>query len=199
MLSAHVLIPPAIELLLSENSGIQGLIAPGHVCTVTGSDVYDSISQKYKVPIAITGFEPVDILYGILSLIVMLESGSYGVNNTYARSVKRNGNVISKKIIENVFEVTGRRWRGIGNIPGGGLRLKKEFSDYDAEIIFNLQDENIEKSTQCISGEILKGLKKPVECPAFKKLCTPEKPLGAPMVSSEGACSAYFRYKTRQV
>ncbi len=195
-LVSHVLVPPAMETLLSSpDNRVQGYLAAGHVCTVMGWEEYEPIAEKYKVPIVPTGFEPLDILEGILMVVKQLEAGRYEVQNQYLRSVKREGNRSAQTIVNTVFEVSNRKWRGIGEIPSSGLAVRKEFKAFDAEIKFNVNDINTEESDLCISGIVLQGLKKPHECPAFGKECTPTHPLGATMVSSEGACAAYFKYQ----
>jgi len=196
ILCSHVLVPPAIEALMSGfNSNINGFLAAGHVCTVMGYEEYFPLVEKYKIPIVVTGFEPIDILQGILKCVTLLEEGKNVVENEYSRAVRREGNIAAKEIIRKVFEVTDRKWRGIGLIPKSGLKLRDEFADFDAEKIFNIGDLKVDEPEICIAGEVLQGLKVPTECPAFGKECTPENPLGAPMVSSEGACAAYFHYK----
>lgn len=200
ILCSHVLVPPAIEALMSGfNSNINGFLAAGHVCTVMGYEEYIPISEKYQIPIVVTGFEPIDILQGIYRCVNLLEEGKPIVDNQYSRAVRREGNPEAKRIIKEVFEVTDRKWRGIGLIPNSGYKLREEFSEFDAEKIFELEDISVEESEICIAGEVLQGLKTPLECPAFGKECTPENPLGAPMVSSEGACAAYFHYKKQKI
>lgn len=200
ILCSHVLVPPAIEALMSGfNSNINGFLAAGHVCTVMGYEEYIPISEKYQIPIVVTGFEPIDILQGICRCVNLLEEGKPIVDNQYSRAVRREGNPEAKRIIKEVFEVTNRKWRGIGLIPNSGYKLREEFSEFDAEKIFELEDISVEESEICIAGEVLQGLKTPLECPAFGKECTPENPLGAPMVSSEGACAAYFHYKKQKI
>jgi hydrogenase expression/formation protein HypD len=195
MLVSHVLVPPAIRAILeSPGNRVQGFLGPGHVCTVMGYEEYEPIAERYQVPIVITGFEPLDLLEGVLRTVRQLEGGRCEVENQYARAVRREGNPQSRKLIEDVFEVCDRKWRGIGSIPGSGYRLRPEYRDHDAELLFEVQDIRTQESTVCISGEILKGLKKPHECPAFGKECTPQTPLGATMVSAEGACAAYHAY-----
>ena len=195
ILCSHVLVPPAIEALLSsKNNNIQGFLAAGHVCTVMGYEEYFPIAEKYNVPIVVTGFEPIDILQGILLTVKQLEAGKIEVQNQYSRVVTKEGNISAQKLLEEVFERTDRKWRGIGNIPSSGFKLKDEYSDYDAEKIFKVENIETEESPLCIAGEVLQGIKKPIECSAFGKECTPERPLGAPMVSTEGACAAYFHY-----
>ncbi|MBF0503680.1 MAG: hydrogenase formation protein HypD [Candidatus Omnitrophica bacterium] len=196
LLVSHVLVPPAMEAILSsKNNRVQGFLAAGHVCTVMGYREYSPIAAKYKVPIVVTGFEPLDILQGIAMCVEQLEEGQYDVENQYARSVRAEGNVYAQDLITKVFCVTPRKWRGIGEIPQSGFSLTPQYRDYDAELKFNLGDIKTQESRDCLSGLILQGVKKPHECPAFAVTCTPEHPLGATMVSSEGACSAYYRYK----
>jgi len=196
ILCSHVLVPPAIEALMSGyNSNINGFLAAGHVCTVMGYEEYIPLTEKYKIPIVVTGFEPIDILYGILKCVTLLEEGKNVVENQYSRAVRKEGNIPAKEVIRKVFEVTDRKWRGIGLIPKSGLKLKDEFAEFDAEKIFEISDLKVDEPEVCIAGEVLQGLKIPTDCPAFGKECTPENPLGAPMVSSEGACAAYFHYK----
>lgn len=196
ILCSHVLVPPAIDALLSSsNSSIQGFLAAGHVCTVMGYEEYIPLAEKYKVPIVVTGFEPIDILQGVLNCVIQLEDGKFDVSNQYNRVVKREGNSEAKKVIFEVFETTDRKWRGIGNIPKSGYKIKEKYSMFDAENIFDVGSVEVSESPLCIAGEILQGIKKPMECSAFGKECTPEHPLGAPMVSTEGACAAYFHYK----
>jgi hydrogenase expression/formation protein HypD len=174
---------------------VDGFLAAGHVCTVMGFWEYEPLAKKYKIPIVVTGFEPVDILHGILDCVHELEAGRFGVANAYARSVSRDGNQPAQAVIEKVFEMTDRAWRGIGVIPMSGYRLRKEYAFYDAEKRFpEIQTIETHESPLCISGLVLQGRKKPLECPAFGKECTPQTPLGATMVSSEGACAAYYRY-----
>ncbi len=202
ILCSHVLVPPAIEALLSSPSTmVQAFLAAGHVCTVMGYEEYIPISAKYKVPIVVTGFEPIDILQGVYLAVKQLEEKRYEVENQYSRSVRREGNRAAQQLIHQVFEITDRKWRGIGEIPMSGYRLRQEFSDFDAELLFEVANIQAEESPLCIAGTVLQGLKKPHECPVFGKECNPEHPLGAPMVSSEGACAAYFHYapiRTRQ-
>lgn len=196
ILCSHVLVPPAIEALMSGyNSNINGFLAAGHVCTVMGYEEYIPLTEKYKIPIVVTGFEPIDILHGILKCVTLLEEGKNVVENQYSRAVRKEGNIPAKEVIRKVFEVTDRKWRGIGLIPKSGLKLKDEFAEFDAEKIFEISDLKVDEPEVCIAGEVLQGLKIPTDCPAFGNECTPENPLGAPMVSSEGACAAYFHYK----
>lgn len=196
VLVSHVLVPPAMEAILgSPGNLVQGFLAAGHVCTVMGYHEYGPIAAKYKVPIVVTGFEPVDILQGVLMCVTQLEQGRCEVENQYTRSVRTAGNIHAQELIAQVFEVVDRKWRGIGGIPQSGLGLRAEFSDWDAEKKFALEGYTAEESPDCISGLIMQGRKKPSECPAFGTKCTPERPLGAPMVSTEGACAAYYRYR----
>jgi hydrogenase expression/formation protein HypD len=196
LLVSHVLVPPAIEFLLSSgNVNINGFLAAGHVCSVMGFHEYLPISLKYNVPIVVTGFEPADILQGIYMTVKLLEENKNVVENQYSRAVTKEGNHSAQKLIDEVFERVDRNWRGIGKIPNSGLKLRDKYSNFDAEKRFKLNFIKQDESKICIAGQILQGLKKPDECPAFKIKCTPEHPLGAPMVSSEGACAAYFHYK----
>ncbi len=200
ILSSHVLVPPAMEVILSsEKNRIQGFLAAGHVCTVMGYQEYLPISEKYKVPIVVTGFEPVDILQGIYQTIKQLEQGKSEVENAYGRFVTLEGNIAARDLLKDVYNVTDMKWRGIGNIPDSGFRLAEKYADYNAELIFDVGDIVQQESPLCIAGEVLQGLKKPGDCPAFGKKCKPEHPLGAPMVSSEGACSAYYRFKSSKL
>jgi hydrogenase expression/formation protein HypD len=196
ILSAQVLVPPAIEAILSsKNSRVQGFLAAGHVCTVMGYQQYIPLTEKYLVPIVVTGFEPLDIMEGIFLTLKQLEEDRHTVENQYRRVVKKEGNRTAQKVMQEVFEVTDRNWRGIGRIPYSGLKLRSSYADYNAELLFKIQTINTAESSECIAGEVLQGLKKPPECALFGKNCTPEHPVGAPMVSSEGACAAYFKYR----
>jgi hydrogenase expression/formation protein HypD len=196
MLVSHVLVPPALQLLLdSPAKRVQGFIAPGHVCTVMGYREYEDLAARYRVPFVVAGFEPVDLLEGILMLVAQLEEGRAEVENQYVRSVTREGNLPAQRILGEVFEAADRKWRGIGNIPRSGWRLRPEFDAWNAEKVFGLCDAAVPEPPECISAMVLQGLKKPMDCPAFGTRCTPENPLGAPMVSAEGACSAYYRYR----
>jgi hydrogenase expression/formation protein HypD len=200
MLVSHVLVPPAIRLLMeSASNRVQGFIAPGHVCTVMGYRDYEELAARYRVPMVVGGFEPLDLLEAISMLAAQLEEGRAEVENQYVRSVTRDGNVRARQIVEQVFETADRKWRGIGNIPMSGWRLRPEFDDWNAEKIFGVTGIEVPEPPECISALVLQGLKKPVECSAFGVRCTPENPLGAPMVSSEGACAAYYRYRRHQV
>ncbi|MGA2622909.1 MAG: hydrogenase formation protein HypD [Bacteroidota bacterium] len=195
ILCSHVLVPPAMELILSSPTNrVQGFLAAGHVCAVMGYEEYIPLAARYNVPIVVTGFEPVDILQGIYLTVRQLEEGRSVVENQYSRTVRREGNIPARKLLAEVFETTDRHWRGIGEIPQSGFRLRSEFIDFDAERIFKLDDIHVQESVHCMAGLVLQGIKKPHECPAFGSLCTPEHPLGAPMVSSEGACAAYYSY-----
>jgi hydrogenase expression/formation protein HypD len=199
LLVSHVLVPPAMVALLSSDSCVvQGFLAAGHVCTIMGFEEYFPIAAKYEVPIVVTGFEPLDILDGILMTVAQLEEGRHEVENQYSRAVKREGNRPAHKTIAEVFEITPREWRGLGEIPASGFQLRGRFQKYDANRRFPFTGEPAHESPECISGLILQGIKKPRECPAFAVKCTPENPLGAPMVSSEGACAAYYHYGRRQ-
>ena len=196
ILSSHVLVPPAMEAILSSPaSQIQGFLAAGHVCTVMGYGEYIPLAEKYRVPIVVTGFEPVDILRGINMVVEQLESGQYKVENAYGRVVTEQGNKPAKELLKSVFRISDMKWRGIGEIPASGFSLSKEFSKFDAELKFDVGEIKQQESRLCIAGEVLQGLKNPDACRAFGQECTPEHPLGAPMVSSEGACSAYYRFK----
>jgi hydrogenase expression/formation protein HypD len=195
ILVAHVLVPPAIEAILSAPAClVQAFLAPGHVCTVVGFEQYEPIAQRYHVPIVVTGFEPLDLLEGTRMAVAQLESGRAEVENQYSRAVTREGNRAAQKVVAEVFEAANRQWRGIGEIPGSGLRLRQAYRSFDAEERFALTAAGVVEPAECISGLVLQGLKKPYECPAFATRCTPERPLGAPMVSSEGACAAYYLY-----
>jgi len=196
LLVSHVLVPPAIEAILSSPTNrVNAFLAAGHVCVVMGYTEYEPLAQKYHVPIVVTGFEPLDILQGVLMCVQQLEDGRAEVENAYARAVRREGNVPAQNVIREVFEIVPRKWRGIAEIPRSGLGLRGVYANYDAEKRFNLTDYHIDESSECISGLIMQGEKKPHQCPAFGTRCTPENPLGATMVSSEGACAAYYRYR----
>lgn len=195
ILASHVLVPPAMEALLSdEENQIDAFLAAGHVCTIMGMEEYYPIAEKYKTPIVVTGFEPVDLLQGILMSVQQLEAGIWKVENQYTRYVQREGNKMAMQTLDTVFEVSDRTWRGIGNIPMSGFEVNEKYKNYNARTKFNLDLPAVEENKDCISGEIMKGLKKPLQCPNFGKACKPEHPLGAPMVSSEGACAAYYHY-----
>lgn len=195
LLVSHVLVPPAMEAILSdEENKIDGFLAAGHVCTVMGNKEYYPIAEKYKIPIVVTGFEPVDLLKGILACVKQLEKGTYNLENEYSRVVNEEGNPEARKVVEEVFEIADRKWRGIGIIPKSGYELNEKYRFYDSRFKYHLSSGQDQKSTPCISGMVLKGLKKPQQCPEFGKSCTPLNPLGAPMVSSEGACAAYYHF-----
>lgn len=195
VLTSLVLVPPAMEAILSsQDSQIQGFLAAGHVCSVMGFHEYIPIAEKYKIPIIVTGFEPIDILQGIYMTIKQLEENRGEVENQYSRAVVKQGNVPAQNLLNEMFKVIDKKWRGIGTIPQSGYQLKDEFVKYDAENTFDVSNITTEESHLCIAGEVLQGLKKPIHCSAFGKECTPEHPVGAPMVSSEGACAAYFHY-----
>jgi hydrogenase expression/formation protein HypD len=197
ILVSHVCVPPAMHAILSSpQNRVQGFLAAGHVCAVMGYWEYPPIAQQYRVPIAVTGFEPLDILQGIRSVVCMLEEGRIAVENAYSRTVTLEGNRPAQNVIQRVFKSCDRNWRGIGMIPQSGWCLRPEFSKFDAEKRFAVEHIKSEESPLCIAGQVLQGMKKPVECPAFGHPCTPENPLGATMVSSEGACAAYYRYRT---
>ncbi len=196
LLCSQVLVPPAIKMLLKQDDLIiNGFLAPGHVCAVSGYNEYIDLTERYKVPFVITGFEPADILKGILALVILLEGGRPDVINEYKRVVSKDGNKSAIQMINQVFEVTDQDWRGIGIIPGSGLKVRSEYVAYDAENHFNFEKITSREPVICIAGRILQGLCKPTDCEAFGKECLPEHPLGAPMVSLEGACSAYHRYQ----
>ncbi len=200
LLVSHVLVPPAMEAILSSpDNRVQGFLAAGHVCTVMGHVEYESIAARHRVPIVVTGFEPLDILRGVHACVKQLEEGRAEVENRYARSVSREGNPHAQRLMRQVFEVVPRRWRGIGELPDSGLALRAALAHLDAEKRFALENHTVEESTECISGLILQGAKRPPECPAFGTRCTPERPLGAPMVSSEGACAAYHQHRRGRV
>jgi hydrogenase expression/formation protein HypD len=200
MLVSHVLVPPAIRALLaSRENRVQGFIAPGHVCTVMGFQEYESLVRDFTIPIVVGGFEPVDILESILMLVKQLEQGEARVENQYVRSVTYQGNQPAQQILKDVFEIADQKWRGIGVIPRSGLQLRPEYAVHDANKIFDLQLITADEPAECISAQVLQGLKKPTDCPAFAIRCTPENPLGAPMVSAEGACAAYYHYRRHAV
>jgi len=195
VLVSHVLVPPAITAILrSPVNRVQGFLGPGHVCAVMGYEEYEPISAGHRVPIVITGFEPMDLLEGVLMTVRQLEAGRAEVENQYGRVVTREGNKRAQQLIHEVFDVGDRKWRGIGAISGSGYKLRSEFSEYDAESLFQVEDIQTQESSLCISGLVLKGAKKPQDCPAFGQECTPDHPLGATMVSAEGACAAYYLY-----
>ena len=196
MLASHVRVPPAIEAIMtSPTCRVQGFLAAGHVCSVMGTEEYPPLAAKFEVPIVVTGFEPLDILEGIRRTVGQLERGEHTVENAYGRVVLPEGNAAARALLEDVFQVTDRGWRGIGVIPDSGWRLADKYREFDAEYRFEVSDIDTEESTVCRSGEVLQGLIKPHECAAFGKECTPRNPLGATMVSSEGACAAYYLYR----
>jgi hydrogenase expression/formation protein HypD len=198
LLVSHVLVPPAMEAILhSATNRVQGFLAAGHVCTVMGYTEYEAIAEKYRVPIVVTGFEPLDILQGICMCVRQLEEGRAAVENQYRRSVRREGNQPAQRLMREVFRIVPRKWRGIGEIPQSGLGLSEKYAAFDAERRFGLAAYTVQESSACRSGLVLQGVMKPGECPAFGTECTPDHPLGATMVSSEGACAAYFRYQRR--
>ena len=196
MLVSHVRVPPAMRAILSSPyNQVQAFLAAGHVCAVMGYWEYPPIADEFKVPIVVTGFEPVDLVEGILKAVKQLEAGRHEVENAYGRAVTLEGNQPAQDLINQVFVECDRKWRGIGTIPASGWRLREEYADFDAEKRFAVENINTKESPLCISGLVLQGRKKPNECPAFGKECVPEHPLGATMVSSEGACAAYYRYR----
>ncbi|MDZ7370974.1 MAG: hydrogenase formation protein HypD [candidate division KSB1 bacterium] len=197
LLAAHRRVPPAMEAILSAPScRVQAFLAAGHVCTVMGYREYLPIAETYRTPVVVTGFEPLDILQGILQAVELLEQGKASVANQYARVVTEKGNLQAQRLMAEVFEICDADWRGIGRIPASGLRLKPTYAAFDAEQVFLLKTaDDQERQTTCLAGKVLQGLIKPSDCPAFGSVCRPESPLGAPMVSTEGACAAYFRYR----
>ncbi len=195
-LVSHMLVPPAIRLLLESSSNrVQGFIAPGHVCTVMGLEQYETLSREFGVPFVVGGFEPVDLLEATAMLVAQLETGRAEVENQYVRSVSRRGNRAAQRLIKEVFEVCDRKWRGIGVIRQSGLRLRAALGEHDTEQLFDLDDFHAEEPAECLSADVLQGLKTPPDCPAFGTRCTPQNPLGALMVSGEGTCAAYHRYR----
>jgi hydrogenase expression/formation protein HypD len=198
ILSSHVLVPPAMEAILgAPDNRVQGFLAAGHVCTVMGYREYEPLAERFRIPITVTGFEPLDLLQGIDMTVAALEAGRHGVENQYSRVVTRDGNLEAQRLLAEVFEVVDRPWRGIGTIPRSGLALRAAYAEHDAERRFDVATEDAVESPLCIAGEILRGLKKPDACPAFAGECKPDRPLGAPMVSAEGACAAYYSYGRR--
>lgn len=197
LLVAHVRVLPAMETIAaSPDSRVDGFLAAGHVCTIVGCEDYTPFVQRYRLPVVVTGFEPVDLLQGILECVRQLEYGNRHVRNRYARTARNDGNPAARDLVDGVFEICDRPWRGLDVIGGGGLRLRPEWRQFDAEARFGLQSLPIIESTACRSGDVLAGRIKPTACASFGTTCTPEHPLGAPMVSSEGACAAYYRYNT---
>jgi hydrogenase expression/formation protein HypD len=196
VLAAHVLVPPALEALLSApDASIDGLLAPGHVCAVAGYEDYDALAARHRVPIVVTGFEPLDLLRGVLAVVLQLEAGEARVENAYARAVRREGNTAARRVLEDVFVVVDRSWRGLGVIPGSGYALAPRYAAFDAERVFDVAGLEAREPRECRAGLVLQGRLDPQECPEFGRRCTPDHPLGAPMVSAEGACAAYFRYR----
>ncbi|WP_405165716.1 hydrogenase formation protein HypD [Nocardia sp. NBC_01499] len=196
LLVSHVLVPPAIAAIMeSPSCRVQAFLAAGHVCSVMGTEEYPPLAAKYKVPMVVTGFEPLDILEGIRRTVIQLEAGKYELENAYPRAVQAAGNPAARAMLRDVFDVTDRAWRGIGMIPQSGWKLSERYQDYDAELRYSVSDMHTDESSICRSGEVLQGLIKPHECAAFGKECTPRNPLGATMVSSEGACAAYYLYR----
>ncbi len=193
VLVSHVLVPPMMTAMLAApGNRVQGFLGPGHVCAVMGQAEYEPIASRFRVPIVITGFEPLDLLEGVLWTLRQLEEGRSVVENAYARAVRADGNPASRQLIADVFEICDRKWRGVGLIPASGYKLRALYRDHDAELLFDVAGVETQESSVCISGQILTGMKKPHDCPAFGKSCTPQSPLGATMVSSEGACAAYY-------
>ena len=196
MLVSHVTVPPAmVAILEAPDSRVEGFLAAGHVCTVMGWTEYEPLAARYRVPIVVTGFEPIDILEGVLMAVRQLEQGRHEVENEYVRSVRRDGNRAARAAVARVFTLVDRNWRGIGPIPNSGLALRQEFAAFDAERKFRLSDIRADEPNVCRAGEVLRGQLKPPQCPAFGRECIPEHPLGAPMVSYEGACAAYHNYR----
>lgn len=199
VLVSHVLVPPAMAAILSSPTNrVQGFLGAGHVCTITGLAEYEALAKQFEVPIVVTGFEPLDLLEGIFRCVRMLGSGRWGVENQYVRAVRPDGSPTARKIVNEVFAITDRNWRGIGVIPRSGLRLSPDYEVFDAQHRFTTEQPTGIDCGGCISGAILQGVKKPRDCPAFATTCTPETPLGATMVSSEGACAAYYHYGSRR-
>ncbi|MCC7135251.1 MAG: hydrogenase formation protein HypD [Nitrosomonas sp.] len=195
-LVSHVLVPPAIEAIMtSPDTQVQGFLAAGHVCTVMGFTQYTPLAETYRVPIVVTGFEPVDVLQGIYMCVRQLEENRHEVENQYARSATAAGNRHAQQLVSTVFQVSTRKWRGIGEIPASGLSLADDYAAFDAERRFDVADVSTAESAECISGQVLQGIQTPLACPAFGTTCTPEHPLGATMVSGEGACAAYYHYR----
>lgn len=195
ILASHVLVPPAMEAILGDpENRIDAFLAAGHVCTIMGMEEYYPVAEKYKTPIVVTGFEPVDLLQGILMAVKQLEAGEYKVENQYSRAVSREGNRMAQQTLHDVFDISDRSWRGLGTIPASGYEVAEAYAAFNARVKFGLGEMTDKENKECISGEIMKGLKKPYQCPHFGKACTPEHPIGAPMVSSEGACAAYYHF-----
>ncbi|MFT4566941.1 MAG: hydrogenase expression/formation protein HypD [Saprospiraceae bacterium] len=195
ILTSHVLVPPAIEAVMSDDEcKIDAFLAAGHVCTIMGISEYGPLVEQFKIPIVVTGFEPVDLLQGIYMVVKQLENKKYILENQYSRVVRKDGNEKAINMIEEVFEIQNRVWRGLGEIPQSGYEVKSKYVEFDANIKFDVNIIAAEENRECIAGQVLKGIKKPIECPQFGKKCKPEFPLGAPMVSSEGACAAYYHF-----
>jgi hydrogenase expression/formation protein HypD len=200
ILTSHVLVPPAMEAILADEfCNIDGFLAAGHVCAIMGIQEYYPLVSTYKIPIVVTGFEPLDLVQGIYMTVKQLEEGRIELENQYSRAVKENGNASAKKVIETIFEVGAREWRGIGEIPNSGYVIKQAYRAYDAEHKFGIGNIKVPENSKCIAGEILRGIKKPRECSEFGKTCKPSNPLGAPMVSSEGACAAYYHFSNNLI
>ena len=200
LLTSHVLVPPAIEAIVNDETNVvQGFLAAGHVCTIMGLHEYYPLVEQYRLPIVVTGFEPVDLLQGILMLVKQLEKGEHRLENQYSRVVNAEGNADARRVVETVFQTSNREWRGIGEIPYSGYELRSEFAAFNANKKFPMPGTKAEESKLCIAGDILRGIKKPIQCPQFGKGCTPLKPLGAPMVSSEGACAAYYHFSNMEM
>jgi len=196
MLASHVLTPPAIASILQpRDNRVQAFLGPGHVCAIVGFRGFESLAQRYRVPIVITGFEPVDLLRGVLAAVRMRERGAFGVENAYERNVRPEGNPAAKHAIAEVFDVVDKNWRGVGAIPKSGMRINDRYRAFDADYIYDVGDIDTREPEACISGLVLRGVKRPCDCPAFGKACTPETPLGATMVSAEGACAAYYAHR----
>ena len=200
ILVSHVLVPPAMQAILDDEfCNINAFLGAGHVCAIMGYKEYFPLAKTYKIPIVITGFEPLDLVQGIYMAVCQLEKGIYEVENQYARVVKEEGNLAALKVINEVFEIGNREWRGIGEIPNSGYVLREVYKSFDAESKFGIQHIKIPENPNCIAGEILKGIKKPHQCSQFGKTCNPSNPLGAPMVSSEGACAAYYHFSNNLI
>lgn len=199
-LVAHVRVPPAIEAILSSpGNRVQGFLAAGHVCAIMGTSEYGPLAERFRTPMVITGFEPADLLQGILMCVQQLEDGRYEVENPYARAVRPEGNTRAIELMDEVFEVSDRDWRGLGTIPQSGLALREAYAGYDASKLFDLPETTARDNADCHAAEVLQGRLEPCDCPQFGKRCTPENPLGAPMVSTEGACAAYYRYRAKDL
>jgi hydrogenase expression/formation protein HypD len=200
LLVTHVRVQPAMEAIADDPAcRVQGFLAAGHVCTVAGCESYETFATRHGLPVIVTGFEPLDLLQGIRACVQQLEAGTAAVVNQYERSVRSQGNLAAQQIVDRVYEVCDRPWRGLGVIPAGGLRLREEWAKFDAELRYGRQPADAEGPCECRSGDILSGRIKPPECPHFGTRCNPESPLGAPMVSSEGACAAYYRYRRQPI